>query len=119
MRRYLSKNNVNNVIDLGGRWWSTWQERSVNRRIFAAMVTVGSFSALVKLAAAAKEMVIAYQFGAGDALDAFLIAFLLPQFAVTLVSGSLNAALIPTYIQVREREGHRGALRLLSSVTVW
>jgi putative peptidoglycan lipid II flippase len=106
------------TVQVGLNWWNTWQERSVNRRIFAAMVTVGGFTTLVKLAAAAKEMAIAYQFGTSDELDAFLIALLLPAFAVTLIGGSLNAALIPTYIQVREQEGQPAAQRLLSSVMV-
>lgn len=109
---------MNNAIQLGLNWWNTWRERSVNRRILAAMVTVGAFTALVKLVAVAKEMAIAYQFGTGNELDAFLIAFLLPQFAITLIAGSLNAALIPTYIQVREQEGQGAAQRLMSSVMV-
>jgi len=82
------------------------------------MVTVGGLTVLVKLFAGAKELVVAYQFGTSDALDAFLIAFLLPGFAIALVSGSLNAALIPTYIQVREHEGHEAAQRLASSIMV-
>jgi putative peptidoglycan lipid II flippase len=82
------------------------------------MVTVGGFTALVKLAAVAKEMAIAYQFGTGDELDAFLIAFLLPGLAINLIGGSLNAALIPAYIQVREQEGQGAAQRVLSSVMV-
>ena len=110
--------NINRVLQLGLNRWNTWQERSVNRRIFAAIVTVGGFTVLVKLAAAAKEIAVAYQFGTGDELDAFLIAFLLPQFAINLIGGSLNAALIPTYIQVRQQEGLRAAQRLLSSVMV-
>ena len=42
------------------------------------MVTVGGLTILVKLAAAAKELLVAYQFGTSDALDAFLVAFVLP-----------------------------------------
>ena len=98
--------------------WSTWKERSTNRRIFAAMVTVGSWTVLVKLAASMKEVLTAYQFGTNEALDAFLIAFLVPQFAVNLIGGSLNAALIPSYIQVQEQEGQEAAQRLLSSVMI-
>jgi putative peptidoglycan lipid II flippase len=109
---------MNSVLQVGLTWWNTWQERSVNRRIFSAMLTVGGFTTLVKLAAAAKEMAIAYQFGTSDELDAFLIALVIPAFAVTLIGGSLNAALIPTYIQIREQEGQPAALRLLSSVMV-
>jgi putative peptidoglycan lipid II flippase len=109
---------MKSTVQVGLTWWNTWQERSVNRRIFAAMATVGGVTVVVKLAAAAKEIVVAYQFGTSDELDAFLIAFLLPQFAINLIGGSLNAALIPTYLQVREQEGQGAAQRLLSGVMV-
>src|SRR6266516_6913501 len=105
-----------NTLQVGQQRWNTWRERSVNTRIFAAMVTVGGFTLLVKFTAAAKELVVAYQFGTSDALDAFLIAFLLPGFAISLVAGSLNAALIPTQIQGREHEGQEAAQRLSSSI---
>ena len=36
-----------------------------------------------------------------------------------MVSGSFNAALIPTYIQVREQEGQQAAQQLFSSVVVF
>ncbi len=96
-----------------------WQQQSVNRRIFATMITVGGFTFVVNLAATAKELVVANQFGTGDVLDAFLIAFLLPSFAINVVVGSFNAALIPTFIHVRENEGIEKAQQLFSSVTVW
>jgi putative peptidoglycan lipid II flippase len=96
-----------------------WQQHSVNRRIFATILTVGGLSFVVNLAATAKELVVAKQFGTGDVLDAFLIAFLLPSFAINVVAGSFSAALIPTFIQVRENEGLEKAQQLFSSVTLW
>ena len=96
-----------------------WQQQSVNRRIFATMITVGGFTFVVNLAATVKELVVANQFGTGDVLDAFLIAFLLPSFAINVVMGSFNAALIPTFIHVRENEGIEKAQQLFSSVIVW
>ena len=104
------------TFQVGQRWWNAWRVRSANTRIFAAMVTVGGLTILVKLAAAVKELLVAYQFGTSDALDAFLVAFVLPGFAITLIYGSLNAALIPTYIETREREGREAAQRLSSSI---
>ncbi len=95
-----------------------WCERSVNRRIFAAIVSIGGFTILVKLTAVAKQLVIASRFGTSDALDAFLIAFLAPSFAINVAAGSFSAALIPTFIEVREREGQDAAQRLFSSVMV-
>jgi putative peptidoglycan lipid II flippase len=63
-------------------------------------------------------LVVARWFGRSDALDAFLIAYLLPSFLVTLVAGSFNAAMIPTFVEVREREGREAAQRLFSGVMV-
>jgi len=88
------------------------------RKIFNATVSVATCSALVGFAATAKELVVARWFGRGDALDAFLIAFLLPSFLVNLVAGSFNAAMIPTFVEVREKEGKEAAQRLFSGVMV-
>src|SRR5712691_4758551 len=99
--------------------WNVWTNESVNRRIFAASLTVGAFTMLVHVATAAKELVVAYQFGTADALDAFLIAFLLPSFAISVVAGSVPSAVIPTYLEVQSREGHEAAERLYAGVMGW
>lgn len=91
---------------------------SVNSRIFRAALLVSVASAVVKLMATAKEFVVASYFGRGDALDAFLIAFLVPGFIVSIVSISFNTALIPTLVQVREQKGGEAAQKLFSNMTV-
>jgi putative peptidoglycan lipid II flippase len=96
-----------------------WRLRSVNHQIFAAMVTVAFVTAGVKLAAVIKEMTVARQFGAGDDVDAFVIALLLPSFVVGVVSAAFQAAVVPLYIQARDRDGREPAQRLLSNVTLW
>jgi putative peptidoglycan lipid II flippase len=101
---------------IGFNRWKAWQRRTADRRVFTALMIVGGCTVVVKLVAFVKDAIVAYQFGTGDAMDAFLIALVLPQFAVTLIGASLNTALIPTYIQVREREGREAANRLMSSV---
>jgi putative peptidoglycan lipid II flippase len=88
------------------------------RKILNAAASVAACSAVAGLASTAKELAVARWFGRGDALDAFLIAYLVPAFLVTLIAGSLNAAMIPTFIEVREREGKEAAQRLFSGVMV-
>ncbi|GMV51490.1 MAG: membrane protein [Nitrospira sp.] len=105
-------------LRIGLNWWTAWQRQASNRRVLAALFTVGGCSLLAKVSAFAKDAVVAYQFGRGDELDAFLIALVVPQFTITLLGGSLNAALIPTYIQVREQEGPEAAQRVFSTVTM-
>jgi putative peptidoglycan lipid II flippase len=92
---------------------------TVNRRIFNAAATVGIISVAVKLIATLKELAIANFFGRGDAVDAFLLALMIPSFVVALVAGSLNAALIPSYIQVRDNDGKENAQNLLSASLMW
>jgi putative peptidoglycan lipid II flippase len=83
------------------------------------MIIVGGLTIIVKIVSTLKEIVIAYQFGIGDSLDAFFIAYLLPSFAINVVAGSFVAAFIPTYIKVQEHEGKEAAQRLFSTAMVW
>lgn len=92
---------------------------TVNRRIFRVAGVVGFLTIGVKLIAMFKELTVARYFGRNDAVDAFLVAYLIPGFLVALVAGALNAALIPTFIQIRKHEGKIAAQRLFSSCMVW
>jgi len=94
-----------------------WFQGSANRRILAAVLTVGGFSAVVKALSTLKELVVSYRFGTGDAVDAFLIAFLLPSLIVNIVAGSFTAAFTPVYIETRETQGALAARRLFGSAT--
>ena len=92
-----------------------FQRGSVNRGILRATASVTAVGVLVKLVATAKEIAVAGVFGRSDAMDAFLAASLIPGLLINLISESMNQALVPTLIRVREREGHDAAQRLLSS----
>jgi putative peptidoglycan lipid II flippase len=92
---------------------------SINRRIFRAAAIVTAAGVLVKLVATLKEFVVAGAFGRSDAMDAFLIAFMVPGLLVNLFSESMNQALIPTLVRVREQEGPVKAQQLLSSAMIW
>lgn len=100
-------------------YWKKFTTGSPNRQIFGAAITVALMTVFVKVAAVGKELVVAWRFGTGDEIDAFLMAYIIPSFIINVVAGSFNAALIPTYIRVREQEGRVAAQRLFSSVMVW
>jgi putative peptidoglycan lipid II flippase len=92
---------------------------SVNRRIFRAVVSVSAVGLLVKTAATFKEITVAGVYGRSDAMDAFLAAALIPSLLVNLISESMNQALVPTLIWVREHEGRERAQQLLSCSMLW
>jgi putative peptidoglycan lipid II flippase len=99
--------------------WSKLTKGTVNRQILRAAATVAAGTVFVKAMAVAKELVVAWQFGTGDAMDAFLVAYIVPSFMLNVISGALAAAFIPTYIKVREQQGKAASQSLFSGVVIW
>jgi len=89
-----------------------------NRKIFVAAVVVGSLAFVGKLAGMVRELLVAALFGTSDAVDAYVLAWELPSYAINVIAGSFGAAFIPAFIEVREREGPDAARQLFSGVLV-
>ncbi len=89
---------------------------STSSRMLADTATVGGWTAAVKVAGAVKVILAARLFGAGDAMDAFLIAFLLPAFFMDMLAGPLDSALIPALIDLRQKQAKPAAEALYSNV---
>jgi putative peptidoglycan lipid II flippase len=89
-------------------------------------VAAGKVSAVTlvsRILGVVREQVMAIFFGAGNAADAFNIAFRIPNLLRDLFAeGALSAAFIPTFTATLSRDGHPGAWRLgrlvVSSLTV-
>jgi putative peptidoglycan lipid II flippase len=90
--------------------------RFTSWRMLADTATVGGWTSIAKIAGAVKVILAARLFGTADAMDAYLIAFLLPSFFIDMLSGPLDSALIPTLIEVRENKGRAAAESLYASV---
>lgn len=88
----------------------------VSKRVLFQMAIVGACTGLVKIAGAAKVIFSARAFGVSDSVDAYFIAFLVAAFFGDTLAGSLNSALVPTFIEVREIEGRGNAERLYQNV---
>lgn len=64
-----------------------------------------------------REQVLAYYFGAGDAMDAFRVAFRVPNLLRDLFAeGAMSAAFVPTFTSYLARDGRERAWRLGNSV---
>jgi len=64
-----------------------------------------------------REQVFAAFFGAGFAVDAFQVAFRIPNLLRDLFAeGAMSAAFVPTLTRVQEREGPEAAMRLANLV---
>ena len=94
-------------VDLG--------EKRLNRRILQAASTVTIATIVVKLIATFKEFVVAGVYGRSDVMDAFLVAFLIPNLLVNVIAESMNQVLIPSLVRERLQKGQRQAQQLLSN----
>jgi putative peptidoglycan lipid II flippase len=64
-----------------------------------------------------RDQVLAYYFGAGDAMDAFRVAFRVPNLLRDLFAeGAMSAAFVPTFTGYLARDGRDRAWRLANSV---
>jgi putative peptidoglycan lipid II flippase len=64
-----------------------------------------------------RDQVLAHYFGAGDAMDAFRVAFRVPNLVRDLFAeGAMSAAFVPTFTRELTREGRPGAWHLANSV---
>lgn len=95
---------------------AAWSAVSTNRRILLATATVAVMAALVMAANAARDLVIAYRFGRGDAVDAFFLALLLPSLAVQVTAATLAATTVPQFLRLRGGAGEAVANRFAASV---
>jgi len=72
---------------------------------------------LSRLLGLAREQVFASQFGAGFAVDAFQVAFRIPNLLRDLFAeGAMSAAFVPTLTRVQERDGREAAMKLANLV---
>ena len=95
------------------------KKQSSDRRVFNAASAVTAAALVVKLAATAKELTVAGIFGRSDAIESFLAAALIPGLLINLFSESMNQALIPALVRVKEFEGRERAQELLSNSMLW
>ena len=90
--------------------------KSIKQKILGAASIVGFFTVLSQVGGFAKELTVAAWFGTGDAVDAFLIALLVPSFIVNILAGSISASFLPTFIRVYRNRGVAAAQKVLTGV---
>jgi putative peptidoglycan lipid II flippase len=90
--------------------------RATTGLLLAAATRIASVTLLVKGAALAKDVAVAWNFGTGDSIDAFVIAAAVASFVSVIIGGSLQTAFMPSYIRIRQHQGPAAAQALLSSM---
>ena len=95
------------------------EARSLKNTILSGLFIVGSLSTVAKIATIGTALLIASMFGSSDDLEAYIIAYLIPSLLINVIAGSIPPAVIPAYVDVREKQGFHQAFILLSNVTIF
>jgi putative peptidoglycan lipid II flippase len=81
--------------------------------------TIAAATLIVKLCGLVKELLIAYSFGAGMAVDSFLIACVVPTMLINVASGAIRTSVVPWYVQLMHSQGADAARLALGKVCFW
>lgn len=78
---------------------------------------IGGLTLVSRILGMVRDIVSANEFGTSWQWDAFIYAFMLPNFMRRLVGeGALSSAFIPVYSELREKEGEEAAFRFGNTV---
>jgi putative peptidoglycan lipid II flippase len=81
----------------------------------SAAAWIAGLSAITGVATLSRESVTAHFFGRGDAIEAFIVAALIPMFLINAVGNSVAAGFVPTLLRVRHDQGERSASDLIAA----
>ena len=81
-----------------------------NQKLGQAAGTVGGMTLVSRLLGLIRDLVIAMQFGATSAADAFFVAFRIPNVQRKILGeGAISAAFIPVFTEIRNQKGEEDA----------
>lgn len=93
-------------------------DSAVNKRIWANAKIIAFFTLLSRVLGAAREFILLHIFGAGAVLDAFIIAFTIPNvFRRLTAEGALTMVFVPLYIEIKETRS-KAAARLFAQKVI-
>lgn len=78
--------------------------------MYRAILSVGGFTLLSRIAGFVRDLIMAAVLGAGSLMDAFTVAFRLPNhFRAIFGEGAFSAAFVPAFTRIRTQDGDGAA----------
>jgi putative peptidoglycan lipid II flippase len=93
------------------------QEPAHSSRLARSAGVTGVATMASRVLGLVRDQILAWQFGAGNAMDAFNVAFRIPNLVRDLFAeGAMSAAFVPTFTRLLTTEGRESAWRLANNV---
>jgi putative peptidoglycan lipid II flippase len=88
--------------------------------MFKRLLSVGGFTLLSRLTGFARDILMAWSLGKGILSDAFIVAFLFPNyFRAIFGEGTINPAFLPRYAALHARGEHKAAAAFADAIFSW
>ena len=88
--------------------------------MFRRLISVGSFTLLSRITGFARDILMAWILGRGVLSDAFIVAFLFPNyFRAIFGEGTINPAFLPRYAALHAKGEHKAAAQFADRVFSW
>ena len=88
--------------------------------MFKRLLSVGGFTLLSRITGFARDMLMAWILGKGMMSDAFIVAFLFPNYFRSIFGeGTINPAFLPRYAALHARGEHEAAALFADRVFSW
>ena len=89
----------------------------IGRQLLTTTLVVGVVTALVRVVAVGKDLLIASRFGRSDPFEAYVSAFVIPLLITGIFASAINSVLISAYVTAKLHHGRAKANELLSGLT--
>jgi putative peptidoglycan lipid II flippase len=104
-------------MTIAGTEGSLSSSQAQEARLWRAAGAIGIATLISRILGLVREQVIAVMFGAGNATDAFNVAFRIPNLLRNLFAeGAMSASLVPVFTRARLEEGDARAWRIAGRV---
>lgn len=90
--------------------------KSVNRRIFQALLSLASAALLVRVAGMLYQVVVTARFGIGPTMDAYFVASTIPLLLALLIADAMEISVIPVYTRIRAEGTQEQSSRFFSTL---
>ncbi len=87
-----------------------------HRRVVSSIALLGVATLGAKSISLVRDLFVANSLGVGDDLDAYLVAMVLPSYAVVVLAHAFGSGFVPTYVRVWQQSGLAAAQRLAGGI---
>lgn len=112
----MSQSNSGSIKQTTSMHLADIRLKTPNKYIFRALFSLASAALLTRIVGLLNQVIVTSRFGAGATMDAYFVASSVPLLLAGLLTGAMEASVIPVYTRVRSDGDKKQAIVLFSTM---